>query len=105
VVRDGLPDLIALVTDDGKGTHRRQLYRRSGGAVRQACLGGAGIGNFYQFHVRQDLADGRLVRILPNYQTKTQNLFAIIPHRQIVRPQTKVFIDFVRRLVDGVNPG
>ena len=28
-----------------------------------------------------------------------------IPHRQIVRPQAKVFIDFVRRLVDSVNPG
>jgi DNA-binding transcriptional LysR family regulator len=83
---------------------RFRLLSDNGELLRQACLGGAGIGNFYEFHVRQDLADGRLVRVLPNYQTKNQNLFAIIPHRQIVRPQAKVFIDFVRRLVDGVNP-
>jgi len=57
------------------------------------------LGNFYHFHVRDDLRRGRLIRILPDYESKSQHIFAIVPHRQILRPQAEAFIAFVRRLV------
>src|SRR4051812_14411401 len=78
---------------------RFKLLSDNGDVLRQACLGGAGIGNFYYFHVCDDLRDGRLLRILPDYEPKPKNIFAIIPHRQIVRPQAKAFIAFVRDLL------
>jgi DNA-binding transcriptional LysR family regulator len=77
------------------------LLSDSGELLRQACLRGAGIGNFYYFHVRRDLADGRLVRVLPEYESKPKNIYAVLPHRQIVRPQTKAFIEFARGLATG----
>ena len=60
---------------------------------------GSGIGNFYQFHVQADLDAGRLLRVLPAYESKPKNIYAVIPHRQIVRPQTKAFIEFARQIV------
>jgi DNA-binding transcriptional LysR family regulator len=78
---------------------RFRMLSDNGDILRQACVGGAGIGNFYHFHVCDDLRDGRLVRILPDYESKPKNIFAVIPHRQIVRPQAKAFIDFVRGLL------
>jgi DNA-binding transcriptional LysR family regulator len=78
---------------------RFKLLSDNGDVLRQACLGGAGIGNFYYFHVCDELRDGRLIRILPDYEPKPKNIFAIIPHRQIVRPQAKAFIEFVRGLL------
>lgn len=78
-----------------------RLLSDNGELLRQACIGGAGIGHFYQFHVCDDIAAGRLVQVLPDHELKPKNLYAIIPHRQIIRPHAKAFIGFVRELVEG----
>jgi DNA-binding transcriptional LysR family regulator len=79
---------------------RFKLLSDNGDILRQACLGGAGIGGFYYFHVCDDLRDGRLIRILPEFEPTRKNIFAVIPHRQIVRPQAKAFIEFVRGVLE-----
>jgi len=78
---------------------RFKLLSDNGDLLRQACLGGAGIGIFYNFHVRDSLRAGRLVTLLTAYKLPPRNLFAIIPHHKLIRPQAKAFIDFVRSLV------
>lgn len=75
---------------------RSRLFSDSGDLLRKACLMGAGIGNFYFFHVREDIAQGRLVRVLAEYESKPKNIYAVIPHRQLVRPQSEAFIEFAR---------
>ncbi|MBR0859120.1 LysR family transcriptional regulator [Bradyrhizobium liaoningense] len=82
-----------------------KLLSDNGELLRQACLGGAGIAALYDFHIQDDLRAGRLVRVLPKFEFASNGVFAIIPHKTIVRPQAKVFIDFVRRLVaePGIN--
>jgi DNA-binding transcriptional LysR family regulator len=77
-----------------------RLLSDNGDLLRQACLGGAGIGNFYHFHVREDLRTGRLVRVLPDYDSQPQSVFAIVPHREIIRPQAQAFIAFIRTLLE-----
>jgi DNA-binding transcriptional LysR family regulator len=78
-----------------------RLLSDNGELLRQACLGGAGIGSFYRFHVQNDLRTGSLISILENYEVKNKNLYAVIPHRQIIRPQARAFIDFLRKIVSG----
>jgi DNA-binding transcriptional LysR family regulator len=75
-----------------------RLLSDNGELLRQACIMGSGIGNFYDFHVRDDLSAGRLVKVLRQYEVKSKNVYAVIPHRQIVRPQTRVFLEFMRSL-------
>jgi DNA-binding transcriptional LysR family regulator len=53
--------------------------------------------------VQGDIEQGRLVEVLTDYEVKPRNIYAVLPHRQIVRPQAKAFIEFVRGLVDGAN--
>ncbi|MBL8582535.1 MAG: LysR family transcriptional regulator [Rhizobiaceae bacterium] len=77
---------------------RSRLLSDNGDLLRQACLRGAGIGNFYRFHVDGDLDAGRLVQILPGFEVKPKNIYAVLPHRQIIRPQAKAFVEFVRKL-------
>ncbi len=76
-----------------------RMLSDNGEFQRQACLQGAGIGSFYEFHVRRDLEQGSLKRVLANHPPKPQNLFAMLPHREIVRPQAGAFVAFLRRLV------
>lgn len=92
LLRDG-PD------EEWRSVHTRsRLLSDNGDLLRLACLSGAGIANFYAFHAQQDLAAGRLIAVLPQVQMKPKNIYAVIPHRQIVRPPTRAFIDFVRRV-------
>lgn len=92
--------LLRREGDDWQAWHvRSRLLSDNGDLLRQACLRGSGIGNFYQFHVQEDLDAGRLLRVLPAYESKPKNIYAVIPHRQIVRPQTRAFIEFVRQIV------
>jgi DNA-binding transcriptional LysR family regulator len=83
---------------------RFKLLSDNGDVLRRACLAGAGIGNFYRFHVQDDIRSGRLVPVLRDYEAKPQSLFAIIPHRDIVRPQAKAFIAFARGLAAELDP-
>lgn len=78
---------------------RFKLLSDNGDLLRLACLGGAGIGGFYNFHVRDDLHAGRLVPILTDYELQARSIYAIVPHRKIVRPQVKAFIEFVQSLL------
>lgn len=80
---------------------RFKLLSDNGDLLRQVCLGGGGIGIFYDFHVHDDLRSNRLVALLRDYELHARNIFAIIPHRKLVRPQAKAFIDFVRSLVSN----
>ena len=82
-----------------------KLLSDNGDLLRQGCIGGAGIGAFYDFHVQDDLREGRLVRVLPQFDLEPRNIFAIIPHKKIIRPQAKAFIDFVQGLMPGSLDG
>jgi DNA-binding transcriptional LysR family regulator len=76
-----------------------QLLADNGEVLRMACREGAGIGNFYRFHVRDDLAKGRLVEVLAGHQPNSNFIYAVTPHREMILPQVKLFVDFVRSVV------
>jgi len=79
---------------------KSRLLSDNGDILRQACIAGAGIGNFYRFHVQSDLKAGRLVRVLPDFTSRPKDIYAVVPHRHLVRPQTKAFIEFTRRAIE-----
>jgi DNA-binding transcriptional LysR family regulator len=76
-----------------------RLLSDNGELLRQACLRGSGVGSFYFFHVHEQLRDGHLIPVLPGYEMKARNLYAVVPHRNFIRPQAKAFIDFIRKLM------
>lgn len=76
-----------------------QLLADNGEILRRACLDGAGIGNFYKFHVRENLKNGDLVEVLSAYQPDSNFVYAITPHREMILPQVGLFIEFVRSVV------
>jgi DNA-binding transcriptional LysR family regulator len=76
-----------------------QLLADNGEVLRLACLNGAGIGNFYRFHVREDLAAGRLIEVLAGYQPHSNFIYAVTPHREMMLPPVQLFIEFVRSVV------
>lgn len=64
-------------------------------ALRQAALGGRGIALLADFLVEDDLANGRLVPVLPDWTVAESWIWVVFPNARLIPKKTRVFIDFL----------
>ncbi|NYT37208.1 LysR family transcriptional regulator [Allopusillimonas soli] len=64
-------------------------------AVRDALREGFGISLIPRPYVEDDLAAGRLLTALEDWQTVDTTLYAVYPSRQHLAPKIQVFLDFL----------
>ncbi len=64
-------------------------------AARNAALAGYGLWLGTDYFVAEDLAEGRLVRLLPDYETVDQPILAVYVHRTHVPAKIRVFLDYL----------
>jgi DNA-binding transcriptional LysR family regulator len=83
------------------------LVTNSGETVRTAALEGVGISLAAGFLVADDLEQGRLVRLLPEYRPVEFSMNAVYPHRHHLSAKVRSFIDLLvqhsvehQRLID-----
>lgn len=62
-------------------------------AVRQAGLEGLGIIELNSYLVGEDIAAGRLVRLLPQYRPRELHFYAVYAERRFLAPKIRVFVD------------
>lgn len=65
-------------------------------AARAAILAGTGIGLLPDYSCAQDIADGRLVEILPEYTLDEDPTYALYPHRKFLSANVKAFVDYLQ---------
>jgi DNA-binding transcriptional LysR family regulator len=73
------------------------LVTNSGETVRTAALQGVGISLAAGFLVAEDLEQGRLVRLLPQYRPVEFSMNAVYPHRHHLSAKVRSFIDLLMR--------
>lgn len=64
-------------------------------AARNATLTGYGYCLTTDFSVAKDIAEGRLLQLLPDYEPVEQILYATFPHRHYLPAKVRVFVDFL----------
>lgn len=69
--------------------------------LRQSVLSGLGIASLPSFICKHDLAEGRMVEVLPGWRLPGKTFFAVFPHHQVVPVRVRAFIDF---LVEKLRP-
>ena len=62
----------------------------------QLALSGAGVALLAQSVVQPDIQDGRLVRVLPEWEPDPVELHALYPSRLDSSPKVRAFLDFLR---------
>jgi DNA-binding transcriptional LysR family regulator len=67
----------------------------NGDIIRLAALGGAGIVFQPHFIVGDDIAAGRLVRVLPQWQSAELGVYAVYPSRKHLSAKVRTFVDFL----------
>jgi DNA-binding transcriptional LysR family regulator len=64
--------------------------------IREAVLAGLGIGPMPMFMATQELAAGRLVRVLPEYQYALGAIYVMYPPAKPLPPKVTAFTTYVR---------
>lgn len=67
----------------------------NGDILRLAAVCGAGIAFQPGFIVDDDIAAGRLVRVLPDWQSPEMGVYAVYPSRKHLSAKVRTFVDFL----------
>ena len=73
---------------------RPALVTNNARMLLDAILAGRGVGTAQAHMVAEELADGRLVQVLPGYALRSSDLFLAYPSTKYLRPLVRRFIDF-----------
>ncbi|KVE28395.1 LysR family transcriptional regulator [Burkholderia singularis] len=65
-------------------------------AMRAVLRAGRGIGSISLYTALDDLRDGRLVRVLPNYRLDTLSVYAVYATRRYLDAKIRTFLDHLR---------
>jgi DNA-binding transcriptional LysR family regulator len=72
--------------------------------VCAAARGGVGIASLPRFMVEQDLADGTLVALLPDWAMRSLGIHAAVPTRKHLPARTRALLDHLRATFAGDAP-
>lgn len=76
------------------GVHGRLVVNEAG-TLLGACLVGAGVARMKAIGIRDQLATGELIELLPDWQCESFSLYALYPSRHLPAAKVRAFIDFV----------
>ncbi len=80
-----------------------RLRANNGEVLREAALAGIGIAVLPVFIAGPDLAAGRLVQVLPQYDNRGGAIYAVWPSGRHPSPKLRAFVDFLAERF-GPNP-
>ncbi len=81
-----------------------QLSVNNSDALRETLIKGFGIGRLPTFIAGRDIADGRLVPVLSNYNMPSIPLHALYPDKHLLPAKGRVFLDYVVKKFGGPTP-
>lgn len=88
---------------DAGGHHETQMQGRvtvnSAEAYIACCLAGLGLIQIPAYDVRQHLAAGELIEVLPDYRAEPLPLTLLYPHRRHLSRRVQVFADWLEQLM------
>lgn len=77
--------------------HRPRFVTEDMAALRFAALKGVGVCQFPTFIVVDDLEDGSLIDVLPDWRPKTGIIHAAFPSRRGLLPSVRALLDFLAK--------
>ncbi|MEO6773060.1 MAG: LysR family transcriptional regulator [Kofleriaceae bacterium] len=95
------PAMNAWTLYDGEQTYEfgrpARFASNNYGAVRDVALAGGGVALLSEFMIAEDLATGRLVRVLPAWRTRLTEVHAVYPARHNLPPRLALFLDHLAK--------
>lgn len=83
--------------DGGRRTVHRPVASMAfnhGAPAIEACVDGLGLGMFLSYQVERQLGDGRLVRLLEDFELPPVPVSVVYPKSRLLPRRTRVFVDW-----------
>jgi len=98
-------DEWTFLGEDGEKTMaiKGTFCSNNGDVLAAAAIQGLGITLLPDFIVEEALADGRLVRVLENFERAPMTLFALYPSRRHVPAKTRRFLEYLSEHLGGTG--
>jgi len=100
------PRFHSWTLTDGSSTYEfgrpARLASNNFGAVHSAVLAGAGIAGMTDFIVARDIAEGRLVPVMPAWRGRAVDAHVVYPARAKLPPRLALFFEHLERSFDPV---
>ncbi len=74
-------------------------------AVRSFLLNGTGLAALSSFLVADDIKNGRLVQLLPDYNCGSAGIYAVFQDRRYQQAKVRLFIDYINDQFADLLPG
>jgi DNA-binding transcriptional LysR family regulator len=74
-------------------------------AVQDLLREGLGVSVLTDYMVREDIGQGRLVRLLPDWSLPSGGIHAVYPASRHVPAKVRVLVDFLKPAEAGRRPG
>lgn len=74
---------------------KARVHSNNGNTCRMIALDGGGIALEPSFIVRDDIASGALVALLPEYRSLELGIYAVYPTRRQLSPKVRAMIDYL----------
>ncbi len=95
-----------LIGSDGAEArieHRPRLVTRSMNALRIAAVAGIGIVQLPVMMMTEELSDGRLISVLPDWAPPREIIHAVLPSRRGLLPAVRSLIEFLAQGFQGLR--
>lgn len=86
--------------DKGVAQHIKvtgNLHCNDGGVLTKWALAGQGLAWRSTWEVAEEIANHRLVEVLPKFSVPGSDIYAVYPERKFLPAKVKLFIDFLKR--------
>ena len=82
---------------------RGTFFSNGAATLRKAAVAGLGITMIPRYAVVDDLANGALEIVLPQYQVASRPLLAVYPKALVTPAKVKVFVDYLKNWIAARN--
>ncbi len=100
---DGTPESTWPLLDGGRAQVGGRLVSNQMGQRLYMARAGLGVALVVDRLVRQDLADGTLVPVLPGLLGRREPLCLCYPERSFMAPKTRAFSEFMNAKIQGIR--
>jgi DNA-binding transcriptional LysR family regulator len=93
------PDRLEMIKADGQRRSVRitsVVRTNTGVAARAFVTNSELVGLLPDYAVLDDLREGRLVRLLPDWTTEQGTISAVFPHKEHMTPRLRLLLDHLR---------
>lgn len=71
--------------------------------VKNMVIQGAGITSLPSFTIREEIKNGDLIQLLPDYEVGRSSFYAVFPEKKYMPPKVRAYIDFLVEFFEN-NP-